>query len=226
MRAGLRCVRRPRAHRLPRLGVLAGRDDGGGVSSGNCLVTLPGFIGAVCRHGTNLFVCRDLVEQVRQDGCIPNVAPGDLDGSNLQRLFVDADVYLAPDAPLGDTVFAGALLAFALGLDAGAVDEQVQRTLAAAIGDAHLQSSMAAAQNTEVRHHPVQADKLQQALHEPCRLSHGHAKEHFHRQGSLDGFIAESLLPTALARRRRPPYHIWIEPDRQRSAPSQCFIIS
>jgi hypothetical protein len=43
-------------------------------------------------------------------------------------LLVYVDVYLAPDAPLGATVLAGAPLVFALGLDAGAVDEQVQRS--------------------------------------------------------------------------------------------------
>lgn len=38
--------------------------------------------------------------------------------------------------------------------------------------------------------------------------------------------IAEALLATALPARRRDPLHIRIEPDRQRSALTQCFIVS
>ena len=42
-----------------------------------------------------------------------------MDGPNLQRFLVDADVYLAPDAALWAPVLAGVPLAFAFGLDAG-----------------------------------------------------------------------------------------------------------
>ena len=41
-----------------------------------------------------------------------------MDGPNLQRFLVDADVYLAPDAALWAPVLAGVPLAFAFDLDA------------------------------------------------------------------------------------------------------------
>jgi hypothetical protein len=62
-------------------------------------------------------------------------------------------------------------LAFALDLDARAVDQQVQRPLGAAVGDVHSQGLLAAADRAEVRHRPVEADQPQEALDEPvvCR---------------------------------------------------------
>ena len=104
-----------------------------------------GVIGAVGSHGTDLFVCRDLIEQIRQDGCVTDVAAGDLDGPHLQRFLVNADMYLAPDTSFGAAVLAGVPLAFTLGLDAGAIDHEVRRTRAAAIGDAYVQRPLATA---------------------------------------------------------------------------------
>lgn len=101
-----------------------------------------GVVGAIGGHGTDLLICRGLVEQIRQNGDITNVAAGDLEGPHLQRFLVDPDVYLAPDAPLGAAVLAGVPLALTLGLDAGAVDQQVQRPVTAAIrGCSHSASA-------------------------------------------------------------------------------------
>lgn len=55
--------------------------------------------------------------------------PGDLDGSDLQRLLVDPEMDLAPDPPFRAAVLAGVPLTFALHLDAGAVHQQAQRAL-------------------------------------------------------------------------------------------------
>lgn len=57
------------------------------------------------------------------------MAPGDLDGMNLQRFLVCPEVDLAPDAPFGAAVFARVPFAFALDLDPGAIDKKVQRAL-------------------------------------------------------------------------------------------------
>ena len=80
-RASLRVM----ARRLPRLGVLAGRDDRSGTTGSDCLVALAGIVCAICPHGTDLFVGRDLVEQFRQDGPITYIASRDLDGPDLRR---------------------------------------------------------------------------------------------------------------------------------------------
>ena len=121
-------------------------------------MALSGVMGAVGGNATNLLIRRDLVQQFWQDRRVTNVAACALAGPDLQRFFVDADMYLAPDAAFGATVLAGVPLAFTFGLDAGAVDEQVQRTRTATIGDAHIQRSLTAAQGSEVRHRPVQAN--------------------------------------------------------------------
>ena len=62
-------------------------------------------------------------------------------------------------------------LAFAFDLDAGAVDQEVERALRAAIGDVDLQGLLATAKGAEVGHRPVQADQPQQALDRSGRLA-------------------------------------------------------
>lgn len=132
---------------------------------------------------------------------------------------------LAPDAPLGAAVLAGVPFPFALDLDPGAVDQQVQRAVRTAIGDVHLQGLLAPRQRAEVGHIPVQADQTQQALDQPCRLPQRHAEQHLHRQTGLDGGVAVVGLPPTLAGRRCLPSHRRIEPDRQRATALQRFVI-
>ena len=106
--------------------------------------------------------------------------PSELNGSDLQRLLVDPEVDFAPDPPFGTAMLARIPLAFTLDLDAGAVDQQVQRPLRAAIRDVHGQGLLAAGQRAEVGHCPVQADQLQQALDKPGRLPKRHAEQDLH----------------------------------------------
>ena len=84
-------------------------------------------------YRSDILIWWDLVEQFGQHGRVADVAAGDLDGPDLQRLLINSDVYLSPDAPLGAAVLARVPLAFTLGLDAGAVDQQVQRARAATV---------------------------------------------------------------------------------------------
>ncbi|KDB02441.1 hypothetical protein U879_17275 [Defluviimonas sp. 20V17] len=72
-----------------------------GAAVGDRIVALAGIVGAVGGHRTDLLVSRDLAEQLGQDRCIADVASGDLDGPDLQRLLVDPEVDLAPDPPFG-----------------------------------------------------------------------------------------------------------------------------
>ncbi len=58
---------------------------------------------------------------------IAHVAGGELGGANFRCLLVDPGVDLAPGAPFGTTELARVPLAFAVDLDAGAIDQQVQR---------------------------------------------------------------------------------------------------
>ena len=109
------------AYRFPRIGILAGRDNRSGTSGGDCLVAFAGVVVAISRHGTDHFVRRDLVQQLRQNRRVTDIAAGGFDSPHLQRFRVDPDMYLAPDAPFGSAMLAGVPLTLAFGLDAGAV---------------------------------------------------------------------------------------------------------
>ncbi len=81
-------------------------------------------------------------------------------------------------------VLAGVPFALAFDLDAGAVDRQVQRAVRAPVRDVHGRGSLPAAERAEVGPAPVQADRPQQALHEPGRLPKRHAET---RSSASDG---------------------------------------
>lgn len=86
------------------------------------------------------------------------MAPGNFDDSDLQRFLVDPEVDLAPDPPFGATMFAVVPLAFALDLDAHAVDKQVQRALLPKVADVNGQGRLTAGQRAEDGHRPVEAN--------------------------------------------------------------------
>ena len=90
-------------------------------------------------------------------------------------------------------------LAFTFHLDAGAIDEQVNRPLGAAIWDGHVLGLLPPGQGAEVEHRPVETDQPQQALDEPGRLSQGHAEQDLHRKTGLGRGVAVTLLPVGTA---------------------------
>jgi hypothetical protein len=47
-------------------------------------------VGPICCDAADFLVCRDLAEQVEQNRCIANVAPGNFDGPNLQRILINS----------------------------------------------------------------------------------------------------------------------------------------
>jgi hypothetical protein len=67
------------------------------------VVALAGVIGTICGDARDLLFGWDLAEKVRQNRCIADVAPGNLNRPNLKRFLVDPEVDLAPDAPFGTT---------------------------------------------------------------------------------------------------------------------------
>ena len=91
--------------------------NGMGATIGDCTMAFSGIVGTVRGDAAYLLVRRELVEQIGQHRHIADVAPGDLDGPNLQRFLVEAEMDLAPDPPFPATMLAGVPLAFALHLD-------------------------------------------------------------------------------------------------------------
>mgnify|MGYP003116902285 CR=1 FL=1 len=83
---------------------------------------------AIRGHAANLLVVRDLAPEITQPSnfyhlrdTTPGVAAGDLNCSDFQRLLINADVDLGPDAPFGAAVLPSVPFAFTLDLDAGAI---------------------------------------------------------------------------------------------------------
>ena len=73
---------------------------------GDCIMAFAGVVGSICGHKTNLLVGWNLVQKVRQYGGVPDMATCDLDGPNLQRFLINADMYLAPQTAFGATMLA------------------------------------------------------------------------------------------------------------------------
>ena len=189
------------------------------------IVALACVVGTICRDAADFLVRRDLAEQVWQNRCVTNVASGDLDGSDFQRFLVDPEVDLAPDPAFRAAMLAGVPLAFALDLDARAVDEQVQRATRPTVGDVDGQGLLTAGQRAEVGYRPVEANQPQQALDEPGRLPERHAEQNLHRKARLDGGIAVGLLSATPACRHGIPAHLGVEPDCQRAPALERLVI-
>lgn len=102
-------------------------------------------------------------------------------------------------------------------LIAGAVDQQVQQSLGAAIRDLDGVGLLATRQSAEIRHAPVEAHQARQAPDEARRLPRrlcrsdrwradlDHAERHLHRQAGPKGGITVGPLAATLACRRGTP---------------------
>ena len=77
----------------------------------------------------DLLIRRGLVEQFGQLGCVAHIGAHELRRPTFQRLFLNSNVDLAPDAAFGAAVIARIPRRFAHDLDPGAVDQKVQRPL-------------------------------------------------------------------------------------------------
>jgi len=100
---------------------------------GNSVMAFASVAGTVCGDAADLLILGNPVGQVGQNRSITDVASRDLDGVDLQCLFVDAEMYFAPDPPFGAAMLAGVPLTFTLDLAPCAVDQHVQRPPGAAI---------------------------------------------------------------------------------------------
>ena len=149
------------------------------------------------------------------------MAPGDFDGPDLLRLLFDPKVDLAPDAPFRATMFAGVPFAFALNLNASAVDQQVQRTLGAAIRDIDSQCLLAARHGAEVGRRPVEANQSQQAFDEAGCLPQRHPEQYLHRETRLNSGVAIALLVATPACRHGIPAYLGVGPT-SRDISAQC----
>jgi hypothetical protein len=80
---------------------------------GDGIVASARVIGPVGGDAGGLLTGRDLAEQIRRYGRVADVARDDLDRADLQRLLVDPEMDLAPDAAFGTAMLARVPLAVA-----------------------------------------------------------------------------------------------------------------
>ncbi len=104
-------------------------------------------------------------------------------------------------------------LALTLGLNTGAVDQEVQGVGSTAIWQAYVQRLLASAQGAAIRRRPVQSDERQKAFDKTSRLPKRPSEQYFHRQPCLYRGIAEMLSATTPTARRWHPLHIRIKPE-------------
>lgn len=186
----------------------------------------------------DLFLRRDLREQLRKQRAVALAARGELDRAHIDGVRVHCDVDLSPLPAPRCSMLAGQPFAIAAKLDAGAIDKQVQGLPRCTILDLHRDPRLSAAKRRMVRYRPVEHRHPDQALDQPgspvgsnqwclhwLTLPKRQAEQNLQRQASLDCSIREDFLPSALASLLRMPDHVRIEPDRQRASAAQRRVI-
>lgn len=133
----------------------AARDDG--------TVAAAGIVGAICGHGTNVLVRRDLAKQDRRDGAVTFPARCELDRADVRCGSVHRQMHLVPLETTLNAMLAGLPFAVAEKLGSGAVHQ---------LGDKGSAPSGCSACGT-ASSSPKQANPAQQGAGDPrsSRLS-------------------------------------------------------
>jgi hypothetical protein len=105
-REGCRCGHGPQGSLPPEATVLAERYDGGAAAIQDCGMAAPGVKGAVAGHGADLFIRRDLIQQVRQYRAVPLTARGELHRPDVTGACIHRQMNLAVLAPAMRAVLA------------------------------------------------------------------------------------------------------------------------
>src|SRR5688572_17686030 len=89
------------------------------------VVTFPLVIGSV---GADLFdLYRNVIEQIRQRFGVADIVCTGHDADDFQRRFIRAEMEFAPGSAFPDAMLADLPFAFAVNLDAGRIDDQMDR---------------------------------------------------------------------------------------------------
>jgi hypothetical protein len=134
--------------------VLSERDDRNGVAFDDGIVAAACVLGAVGGDRAYQVVPLDLAEQIGPHGAVAVGAGGEFHLSDVGCGRVHGQMDLAPLASALHLVLASLPFAIAEEFDPGAVDQQVQRAIFAAIRDLDGQGLLPAAQRGKVRHGP------------------------------------------------------------------------
>ena len=210
---------------LPWLGVLAGWDDGLHTALRNSPMAALGVIGAITIDARDALPLDDLLEQARQHRGVAGGVVGHLDRPDLQRIGVNVQVDLAPLTTIIGSMLLRFPLAFAKHLDARAIDQHVQSRGGRPSVNHHRQALPAPADGAEVRHLPVQAGQVEQALRHSHRLAQGQVEQALDRQAELNRCLAVLRDSPAVAAGAAVPAHVLVQLDEQRATGLQCCVI-
>ena len=114
------------------------------VTRRNRIMAFARVVGTIRCDTPEVMIRRDLIEQIRQHGCIADAAACDLDGAYLQRFLINPNVDLAPQAAFWATMLTGIPFPFTLSFDACAIDQKVQRPCGALLRNGNRQRSLTA----------------------------------------------------------------------------------
>ena len=130
---------------LPKLGILARRDDGCGPTRGDYVVASARIIGPIGGDRGDVLIRWDLLQQVRQHRGVADIACGDPDRADLQCFLIHTEVKLAPQTFLAPAMFARVPLSFALGFDPCRIDQKMEWPRPATVRDGDVQRLLTAA---------------------------------------------------------------------------------
>ena len=219
----------PHQGRLPRCSVLARGSPFLRPALNDRRMASLGVVGAVGADAGQRFIGWYLSQQLGQHGrttcAVFYAVVGDLDGSNLQRVGINAQVHLAPLPPVLGPMLLAFPFTFAQELDPGAVDQQVQWGGAGLVGQLHPQRLLASAHGTKVGHAPVQARQAQQTFNCTQALAQGQVEQTLDAQVELDGCLREDPLTSSLAAGQGVPLHVFVQPNRQRPSSFERSVV-
>jgi len=181
-------------------------------------MTTPCVVGTIGRHGADVFVHGDLLQQVWQNWAVAISAGCKLHRPDVGGGGIHRQMDLAPLAAALNTVLAGLPLTVTEELDPGAVHEQIERPIGAPIRDLNGQRLLPSAKRRVIRHLPIQPRHLEQAGNHPGRLAERQLEQHLDRQAELDRRVRKDRWPPWSSLMRREPGHILVDPDQQRPA--------
>src|SRR5438270_7556735 len=211
---------------LPDARPFARRDRRPRLSPANRFITVTTVVGPV---GADLLdPALDLIEQVLKQLRVLEPVGRHHRGHYLARGLVHAEVEFAPRPAARVPVLSHLPLALAIDLDAGRVNDQVQRFRLPKTRQLDLQRAAATAQGRVTGHAQLEAEQTQERARQPCggaQRQAVHLCQRRHAQDSRVGVGGRLAAPSRALMAMPLLDHIVAHPQRQTSALDQSFVI-
>ena len=205
---------------------LAWRSGRGSAARINLRVALLGVVGTIAANGLDRYVGGNLVEQIGQHFAVAHVLMGHQRGADLAGVRVHRQMDLAPSAALGPTVLAHLPFAFAIELQAGTVDHQVQWLASAPHRQHNLQSLCAARQRRVMRYLQIRKRELAQAARKALQCAQRQTKDLLETKQALNqGVRLDQGVAASRRLYSRCHAHALVDPHRLVSSCDQSSVV-